>query len=254
MSGSIYVGCAGWSLRREHFSIFPEAGSHLQRYSARFNCVEINSSFYRSHRVSTYQRWAEATPSDFRFSVKLPKQITHVNRLRDSQDAIAQFSAEVGGLGPKLGAVLVQLPPSCIFDRTVAAEFFNLLTTSLVSPIVVEPRHASWFEEKSDSFLAAWSVGRAAADPAVTPAASEPHVANILAYYRWHGSPRTYYSSYSESMLSDLAQRLASAAKATSEVWCVFDNTAEGAATVNALLMQELCSRALAAKAAHATR
>jgi len=247
----IFIGCAGWSLRKQHFAAFPESGSHLERYAARFNCVEINSSFYRSHRNSTYQRWAEATPAEFRFAVKLPKVMTHVNRLAGCRDAIAQFSAEVGGLGCKLGAVLVQLPPSLPLEAEQHVEFFKQLAESVCCSIVIEPRHASWFDDGVDSLLAG-GVGRVAADPPVVPTASEPISANGLVYYRWHGSPRVYYSSYDDLSLVALAQRLVSEANASRDVWCIFDNTAEGAATINAASMRDHVLHALAREQSHA--
>jgi uncharacterized protein YecE (DUF72 family) len=171
----IFIGCAGWSLK-EHFAAFPESGSHLERYAARFHCVEINSSFYRSHRNSTYQRWAAATPPEFRFAVKLPKLMTHINRLDGCRDAIAQFAAAVGGLGGKLGAVLVQLPPSLPLEVERAFKFFNMLGERVRCPMVVEPRHASWFVEGVDSLLAAEGVGRVAADPLV----AWPAIENLI--------------------------------------------------------------------------
>ena len=245
MRGTIRIGCAGWSLRKEHFPLFPAGESHLERYAARFDCVEINSSFYRPHRVSTYQRWASATPADFRFAVKLPKQITHVNRLKDSHQLIDQFAAEVAGLGPKLGAVLIQLPPSLAFEQNVAAEFFERVTQALAAPTVVEPRHPSWFTGEVAAWLIDNGVGRVAADPSLTPSASRPIIANKLAYYRWHGSPRIYYSAYSEAAITELVQQLVPAATTGNCVWCIFDNTAEGAATTNAIAMQSRCELAL---------
>lgn len=240
----IRVGCAGWSLRREHFELFPANGSHLERYAARFNCVEINSSFYRSHRTATYSRWAETTPPDFSFAVKLPKQITHTNRLIGVDEAISQFAGEVRGLGAKLGAVLVQLPPSLAFEADVVTGFFKQLTASIRCSLVVEPRHASWFDEEVTSLLAANGIGRVAADPAVTPAAAEPIVASGLAYYRWHGTPRVYYSSYDQMTVRKLARSLVNVA--SHEAWCIFDNTAAGAATTNALSLWEYATQSAA--------
>src|SRR6185312_16502317 len=78
----IYIGTAGWNLRKEHAPLFPEAGSHLARYARRFNAVEINSSFYRDHQAKTYARWAETVSDDFRFAVKLARRHTHENRLQ----------------------------------------------------------------------------------------------------------------------------------------------------------------------------
>src|SRR5688572_12054373 len=97
------IGCAGWSLPRDSWPRFPEAGTHLQRYAQQLNAAEINSSFYRPHQPATYQRWAESTPEHFRFSVKLPKAITHEQRLRDSKPVLQEFLAQVAGLNGKLG-------------------------------------------------------------------------------------------------------------------------------------------------------
>ncbi|MDQ3815662.1 MAG: DUF72 domain-containing protein, partial [Armatimonadota bacterium] len=80
-SAHIYIGCAGWSIPSPHAPEFPAAGSHLERYAARFPAVEINSSFYRPHRPQTYERWAAAVPTHFQFAVKVPKIITHERRL-----------------------------------------------------------------------------------------------------------------------------------------------------------------------------
>ena len=78
----VRIGCAGWTIPTEHSAVFGGEGTHLQRYASRFSCVEINSSFYRPHRTTTYARWAASVPDNFRFSVKLPKTITHEQRLQ----------------------------------------------------------------------------------------------------------------------------------------------------------------------------
>ena len=80
---TIRTGTAAWSIPKEHAAPFPVAGSHLERYGAVLNAVEINSSFYRPHRTTTYERWAASVPEDFRFAVKVPKAITHEHRLKD---------------------------------------------------------------------------------------------------------------------------------------------------------------------------
>src|SRR6185312_4863471 len=100
----IKVGCAGWSIRREHADLFAGSGTHLQRYARRFSAVEINSSFYRPHQRKTYTRWGESVPEGFRFSAKLPKSITHQSRLVAAEEQLQRFLHEVSGLGDKLGA------------------------------------------------------------------------------------------------------------------------------------------------------
>src|ERR1041385_3776235 len=107
-----YIGCAGWSIPTAHARLFGDGDSMLSRYATRFNAVEINSCFYRPHQPKTYQRWAESVPADFRFSVKIPKLISHELALRRSGDALSRFFDEVAGLGSKLAGALLQLPPS----------------------------------------------------------------------------------------------------------------------------------------------
>ena len=235
-SGTIRVGCAGWSLPKEQSDRFPSEGSHLARYADRFPAVEINSSFYKPHRPATYARWAESVPASFVFSVKVPKVITHERRLVDVNDVLDRFLGEATQLGDRLGPLLVQLPPSLAFSADVAGRFFAALRDRYDGNVALEPRHASWFEPSADLLFHRYRVARVAADPAVVPAAAEPGGWDGLVYYRLHGSPKVYYSSYPDEYLEVLAEALTNAANSAA-VWCIFDNTAEGAATVNALDM-----------------
>jgi uncharacterized protein YecE (DUF72 family) len=230
----VHVGCAGWSLPKEHADRFPAEGSHIERYAARFPAVEINSSFYKPHRPTTYARWAASVPPDFRFSVKVPKVVSHERRLVDADDVLDSFLAEAPQLGDKLGPLLVQLPPSLAFSADVAERFFAALRDRFDGDVALEPRHASWFEPVAERLVIRHRVARVAADPAVVPAAAEPGGWDGLVYYRLHGSPKVYYSAYPEEYLETLAKTLTGAARSAS-VWCIFDNTAAFAATANAL-------------------
>lgn len=233
-AGAIRVGCAGWAVPKSHAGRFPSAGSHLARYAARLPAVEINSSFYRPHRPATYARWAASVPDEFRFAVKVPREITHTRRLKNADEPLANFLAETAALGPKLGPLLVQLPPSLTFSADTARRFFSTLRDQFAGLVVVEPRHPTWFAPAAGQLVESVRVARVAADPAVVPAAGEPGGWGGLVYYRLHGSPKVYYSDYAPEQLDAQAGELRCAAKAA-EVWCVFDNTAEGAATANAL-------------------
>ena len=231
----IAIGTAGWVIPRAMADSFPGGGSHLARYAGVLSCVEINSSFHRPHRVSTYERWAAATPAGFRFTVKLPKTITHEARLLDSEALLDRFFAEVAGLGGKLAALLVQLPPSLVFERPVVDAFFGALRERHPGAVACEPRHASWFESDADDALVHWRSARVAADPAQSPAVARPGGwKGGPAYYRWHGSPRTYWSSYDDAWLGARAAEVAPSIRGH-DVWCLFDNTASGAALGDAL-------------------
>jgi uncharacterized protein YecE (DUF72 family) len=200
--------------------------------------VEINSSFHRPHRPATYARWSAAVPSSFRFSVKLPKTITHGLRLQETGELLDAFLAEAAGLGDKLGCLLVQLPPSLGFDPAVAAGFFADLRARSAVPLACEPRHPDWLTPQADGLLRDLGVARVAADPARVPGAGEPGGWPDLRYYRLHGSPRMYYSAYSGEDLATLASRIRADAADGRTAWCIFDNTTLGAAVPNALDLQ----------------
>jgi len=229
------IGCAGWALRSEQSEQFPGEGAHLERYAARFPAVEINSSFYRSHQPKTYARWAASVPEHFRFAVKIPRQITHEQRLRDASSKLDRFLNEVSHLGGKLGPLLVQLPPSLSFDAEIAHDFFAMMRERYAGPVACEPRHPSWFETHAEQVLTKFEIARVATDLASIPGAESPGGWSSFIYYRFHGSPRMYYSAYSPNFLALLAGTLRTYAARDVAVWCIFDNTAEGAATNNAL-------------------
>lgn len=155
---------------------------------------------------------------------------------------LQEFLEPVRELRETLGCLLVQLPPSLAFDEAVALAFFSLLRLQHEGPVACEPRHASWFTPEVDAFLAGLRVSRVAADPDKPVGAAAPGGYAGLRYYRLHGSPRTYYSSYEESYLRDLAQRIRTEPIGTA-VWCIFDNTTLGAAMPNALELERLLGR-----------
>lgn len=224
------VGVAGWSIPRAVAGEFPAEGGALQRYASVFNCAEINSSFYKPHKPETYARWAESVGADFRFAVKLPKTITHEARLAGSEALLDRFAGEAGALGGKLGCVLVQLPPSLAFDPAVARAALAALRARFGCLLACEARHKTWFGEQATELLRLFGVTRVIADPPIGDPG--PYVATApTAYVRLHGSPRIYYSSYEPERLAQVRAWLATQPGA----WCIFDNTASGAATENAL-------------------
>lgn len=235
--GVIRIGCASWAIPAGVRDRFGAGDSVLARYASVFDAVEINSSFYRSHRPATYARWATAVPATFRFSVKMPRAITHEARLKGCGDLLDRFVDEIAGLDGTLGGVLVQLPPSLAFERRVAATFFDMLRRRHGGAVALEPRHRSWFDAPVDAFLRDRGVARVAADPARVAGAESPGGDQRWHYWRWHGAQRMYYSAYDDAALQHRANEVQAA---TGERWCIFDNTALGHATSDAFRLREL--------------
>lgn len=213
----------------------------MQRYAARFNAVEINSSFYRPHLAKTYERWAQSVPLSFRFSVKMPKHITHELRLHQCELALDEFLGQCLQLGTKLGCLLIQLPPSLSYDPVVAAVFFAALRERFAGAVVLEPRHVSWRE--ADALLQGFQVGRVAADPPAITSGDAPAGWLGVRYWRLHGAPRIYHSAYGPERVQAVAQLLAQSAEAGVAPWCIFDNTASGHAVADALQLLDCYPR-----------
>ena len=229
----VRIGTAGWSIPRAAASRFVSAGTHLERYSRLLRCAEINSSFHRPHAASTYAKWRDSTPVDFRFAVKVPRTITHDLKLQNAREPFGTFLAQTDGLGGKRGPLLVQLPPSLSFEAAVVTSFLDMVRMIYDGPVACEPRHATWFSPEVASLLARYRVTRVAADPPPVPEASAPAGWSRVGYFRLHGSPRTYWSRYDEHAIATLAATVRGLSTAA-EVWCVFDNTASGVAIENA--------------------
>jgi uncharacterized protein YecE (DUF72 family) len=231
----IWLGTAGWANPPEQRQARPDTASHLQHYARCFNAVEINSSFYRPHRLETYQRWAAATGPAFRFSVKIPKAISHDAAMRVVPAELDAFIGAVSGLGAKLGVLLLQLPGQLDWQPRIARRFFARLRDRIDVPIVCEPRHPSWSSPSAQRAFADFGITLVSADPVRVP--EHRRHAGPVRYHRLHGSPRVYWSSYSASELQGLAERL-NEERSAGGVWCIFDNTAAGAAWTDAQLLR----------------
>jgi uncharacterized protein YecE (DUF72 family) len=239
----VRIGLAGWSEASSRYGkLLPtaseEGATGLRRYAAAFDFVEINSSFYRQVRPETYAKWAREVPENFSFSVKMHRLITHYTRLKNTA-LLKDFFGSVSGLGNKLAVVLVQLPPTLIFDQEIAGTFFRALRRVYEGCAVCEPRHASWSADEARDLLAKYGVGPVLTEiPAAGGDPLQDAAPEIPLYVRLHGTPRKYYSSYSGEDLERLADFLGK--HRARRRYVVFDNTAGPAGVRNALELQRL--------------
>jgi uncharacterized protein YecE (DUF72 family) len=230
------LGTAGWSIPFACRDRFDGAGALLERYARELNAVEINTSFYKPHRRQTYEKWASLTPDNLRFAVKVPKTITHEDTL--DKTVVERFLGEINGLGRKLAVLLVQFAPSKTFEQKAAGAIFEALRQNTSVALVCEPQHASWFTNQVEKWLADFRIARVAADPLRAEGGDEPGGWRGITYMRLHGSPRIYYSAYHSHFLQNLENRLR-VLRTQSDVWCIFDNTASGAALPNAFELRD---------------
>jgi uncharacterized protein YecE (DUF72 family) len=226
------IATAGWSIPKKLSGRFAQEGSGLTRYASVFDGVEINSTFYRRHKTSTFARWAESVPDTFRFSVKIPKEVTHDRAMKEIGVPFGTFLKDIAPLREKRGPLLCQLPPSLAFDPGEMAVAFKTMRDSDRGPMVIEVRHKSWASDEAASLLKEYAIDRVFADPALVWAVED--FAGPPLYIRLHGRPKIYYSSYTEEEVMSFSRLL------SAEGWCVFDNTASGAALENALTMLEM--------------
>jgi uncharacterized protein YecE (DUF72 family) len=165
----------------------------------------------------------------------MPRAITHDRRLADARPLVEEFLHQLRPLGKRVGCLLVQVPPKLELETRTARGFLDHLRHAFEGEVALEPRHESWFTPAAERMLARLRVARVAADPPRAPAGGDPGGWTGMAYYRLHGSPRMYYSSYEGDFLDALATRLGALRREGIPAWCIFDNTTLGAGTANAL-------------------
>jgi uncharacterized protein YecE (DUF72 family) len=233
VSSDPLIGLAGWSEAvSKHRTYFPGSGSGLTRYAETFSMVEVNSSFYRAVRAETFASWSEQTPPGFRFSVKINRAVTHAARL-SANAKLEQALEPMMSLGPKLAAVLIQLPPTLATDPERDAAFLDRLRSLYSGMVAWEPRHPSWEAPEAVRLLEEHGI-----TPVRTtiPAAGAAHAPSGT-YVRLHGTPRRYYSAYSSADLTSLSEWLRTE---SSPSIVIFDNTASSAGVRNAIELSEL--------------
>jgi uncharacterized protein YecE (DUF72 family) len=188
---TIYLGTQGWSYKDWVGPFYPAGATsreYLRLYSRQFNAVELDSTFYGTPAPSRVHAWRESTPPGFRFTAKVPRQITHDFRLLDVEAEFETFVDVIGGLDEKLGAILIQLPPDMTIDERPAVEaFLGRLPPGF--DFAVEFRHRSWLREDIFDFLRDRAV-------AWTTAVALPYMPEHVeltapfAYVRWMGDHR----------------------------------------------------------------
>lgn len=239
----VRIGCSGWNYRDWRDGVFypPRCPPRrwLAYYAERFDTVEVNSSFYRLPRPDAVARWAEQTPPEFLFAVKVSRYVTHVKRLRDVEEHLPLLLERIAPLAAaeKLGPLLWQLPPTFARDDERLAEALAAFPPDLRH--AVEFRHQSWFAPRPLELLAAHRVALVVGDRPGAPGPDRPVPTTDFAFVRFHHGSRGRRGNYSDRELADWARMLRAWAR-RGEVFAYFNNDWEGFAPRNASTMQEL--------------
>jgi len=233
MAFHYHIGTSGWHYDHWRDRFYPAKlpkAEWLEFYARHFTTVELNNSFYRLPSENAFATWYHSSPPNFTFAVKVSRFITHIKRLKNSEEALEKFISRAKILKDKLGPLLYQLPPSLHRNDEVLESFLSNLPREIRH--VFEFRHHSWLEEKVFEILHRYNVGLCVFD---MPSLSCPLVATAdFAYIRFHGSGVLYSSCYSDKELTDWAEKLADFAPNLEAVYIYFNNDIEGFAVRNA--------------------
>ena len=233
MAFHYHIGTSGWHYDHWRDRFYPAKltkAEWLGFYARHFNTVELNNSFYRLPSEAAFANWYHSSPPNFTFAVKVSRFITHIKRLKNSEEPLENFITRAKILGEKLGPLLYQLPPSLHRNDEVLESFLSNLPQGMQH--VFEFRHPSWLEEKVFAILHQYNVGLCVFD---MPSLTCPLVVTTdFAYVRFHGSGQLYSSCYSDKELADWAKKIANLATALKVAYIYFNNDIEGFAVRNA--------------------
>jgi len=237
MKPSIRVGTSGWNYLHWKGVFYPEKhpkSKWLEYYCGHFDTVELNASFYRQPKPTTFENWSKRTPGNFLWSVKANRYITHVKRLKDTEEPLKRFYDSATALGPKLGVILFQLPPSLAYDRGLVGEFLEKL--NLAYRHAIEVRNPSWITEEFFKQLEERNVSFCISDTAGRYPLHEEVTADYV-YIRLHGSKKLYASLYTKKEVKEWAQKIL---KWNRDTFVYFDNDFEGNAVRNAHMLKDV--------------
>ncbi|HEV2568371.1 DUF72 domain-containing protein [Sphingomonas sp.] len=235
----IRIGCSGWNYRHWRGVFYPDrlpVKRWFDHYAAHFDTVEVNASFYRLPEASTLAKWRDQATPGFCYAIKAPRFITHMRKLKDCDESMAEFLGRARNLGERLGPILYQLPPRWRFDRDRLERFLDLLPADLTH--VFEFREPSWLEPEVLALLDSRGIGFCAHD--MPGLATQRGAAGTTAYVRFHGASGKYWGRYSEEALAGWAEWMRAEEAKGRTVWAYFNNDIHAHAISDAKALRRL--------------
>ena len=238
---AVWIGTSGWSYAHWTGVLYPAglpADRRLGHYVRWFQTVELNASYYRWPTDASFARWSRRLPEGFLMTVKAPRGLTHARRLYEPEAWTARIARGLQHLGPRLGVLLVQLPPSLPYDHARLAYFLDGIPREV--RVCLEFRHPSWHQEQIfallEQYAAAYCVMSGANLPCILRATAD------FVYVRLHGPDdyHLYGGSYSDADLRWWADRIHEWCRMGRNVFAFFNNDGAGNAVRNALTLRQM--------------
>ena len=234
----VRVGCSGWVYKHWRGLLYPEGLPQrrwFERYAEDFDTVEINASFYRLPLETTFDGWRNNAPPGFCYALKANRFLTHLKKLRDVEEPLFRFLGLARRLGPTLGPILYQLPPSLHRDLPRLDAFLGLLPRELEHAF--EFRHASWYDEAVLACLERHCAAFVTHD--LKGLATPRWASGRAAYVRFHGATGKYRGRYSDEHMDDWARWIAEQRAMGRSAWAYFNNDIGGDAISDAKTLKE---------------
>ena len=252
----VLVGTSGWQYRDWRGVLYPDGVPQrrwLEHYASQYATVENNNSFYRLPSRDTFATWRDRTPDGFVMAVKASRYLTHIRRLRDPAEPVARLLGAAAGLGPRLGPVLLQLPPNLAADPPLLAacldQFRAAAPAAGTGPVrvAVELRHPSWWAEDRASevqqVLAEHDAALCWADRLGHPVSPLWRTAG-WGYLRFHEGAAQPWPRYGPQALRSWAERIQQTWPGAADVYVYFNNDPGGAAVRDSAAFAALARQA----------
>ena len=235
-----FIGCSGFYYKEWKEIFYPKGlpqKEWFEYYCRHFNTLEINNTFYRFPQLKNLEGWYKRSPDGFVFSIKAPGSVTHYKQFRETENLLKDFYAVAReGLAEKLGPVLFQLPPKLDYSEEKLEAILLQLDYSFLN--VIEFRHSSWWRADVINKLAQKNIVFCGVSFPGN-ANDEVIVNNSVCYYRFHGTPKLFYSAYDSVFLKKVYKQIQQSA-AVETAFVYFNNTASAAALGNSKFVQDL--------------
>ncbi|MDP9453064.1 MAG: DUF72 domain-containing protein [Actinomycetota bacterium] len=240
----LHVGTSGWQYRDWRGVLYPDGlpvRRWLEHYVGAFATVEVNNTFYRLPPTETFATWFRSLPPDFVMALKVSRYLTHLKRLAEPAEPVARFLERSAPLGPRLGPVLLQLPPNLAADRPRLADTLDRFPSTC--RVAVEVRHPSWFDDRTAGLLAERNAALCLTDRGSRVTGPLWRTAD-WGYVRFHEGRARPRPCYGDTALGHWAERLAERWPEGEDVFAYFNNDPRGCAVRDAVRFAHLARRA----------